>query len=798
MKRKNSLFKKPRKGQEYQSKAMKKKLKQELAKRPPPTRYQKNIKHIERGHESIQAQKRQIEAERQYRNEANSMVPLVSSDSEDDEDNCKINSFENLSQNFRLHPDSPGYDSAEETGSDEQEMVVSSDDAGDNEEDAGEGDEEVDVEQEVDMSDTDETDMDDGAGNSSDSESESIGHPSQSEEEHDSGASSDDEESAEEMNDPFLLHTNSNLSPAMVEAIAANPKSLEKTTVPFGSLGTLCIELPTCPKESIPRRMLQKERYAKPGELPVVPEEGPVDWAALYVKDRIARNIPEEVDPLQRDTFALLNNYQDLFYARRTHDNGDQLRFSYCLHALNHVLKAVSKVQHHTVKLAASKSTSKPKQNRYARRPQVQSIRVPQSGVEYRDQGYVRPKVLIVVPFRESALQVVNVLVQLFAGDNTKAVANYKRFTDEYGGGSTLSFPQRNRKPLDYERTFAGNIDDNFRLGIAVNRSSMKLYAKYYSSDVIVASPLGLRMAIGAKGEQHRDYDFLANIELLVIDQADVCYAQNWEHVLHVMEHLHQQPSSTEHTEFSRVREWCLNGWSKFYRQTVVLSTLDLPEIRALYSRQFDNYRGKARTLGFVAEGTIRNVAVQVPQNFQRIDTTQLESEGNARFAHFINVILPQARSVAMGRCLIYVPSYFDFVRLRNHFKLEEISFTQICEYTTDAKIARARDMFHHGSKHFLLYSERAHFFRRHRIKGIRHLIMYGPPVFPQFYPEMVNLMAKENQNRMDGVAAESMTVTVLYTRFNMQQLSEILGTKCAQTIMKAPRSVYRFSTDLK
>lgn len=58
-----------------------------------------------------------------------------------------------------------------------------------------------------------------------------------------------------------------------------------------------------------------------------------------------------------------------------------------------------------------------------------------------------------------------------------------------------------------------------------------------------------------------------------------------------------------------------------------------------------------------------------------------------------------------------------------------------------DAKIARARDMFFHTEAHFMLYSERVHFFRRFRIKGIRHIIFYQPPTYPQFFSEMCNLM---------------------------------------------------------
>lgn len=102
--------------------------------------------------------------------------------------------------------------------------------------------------------------------------------------------------------------------------------------------------------------------------------------------------------------------------------------------------------------------------------------------------------------------------------------------------------------------------------------------------------------------------------------------------------------------------------------------------------------------------------------------------------------------------------------------------------------------MFFHSSAHFLLYSERAHFFRRTRIKGIRHIIMYQPPTWPNFFSEMVNLMQEANQNRHDG-GENSMSVRVLYTKYDMLQVSSIVGSERAAKMLQSDKPTHMFTT---
>ncbi|KAK6235860.1 hypothetical protein SCA6_011197 [Theobroma cacao] len=394
----------------------------------------------------------------------------------------------------------------------------------------------------------------------------------------------------------------------------------------------------------------------------------------------------------QRWFFSLCDSYRDILHCEKKPfyhkglEEDSNIMDAYIMHSLNHIFRTRDLVRKNDGKISKHQESTK------------EEI-LP--GDSFLDQGFTRPKVLILLPLRSTALRVIERLIKLTPATSKVNVEHIDRFYQDFGSEevegdeemeeqSKNAKPQKPSKPSDHQSLFKGDTRDDFMIGIKFTRKTIKLYGDFYSSDIIVASPLELMTKFGkAAKNKESDTDYLSSIEVVIIDHADVISLQ----VKSVREH----------------------------------------------------------------NGVLPKVLSQARQIYERFDADSIAEVDDARLEYFAKKVFPKIKDSEQGGIMLFASSYFEFVRLRNFLKSQNASFCLLGDYTDQRDISRARVWFFEGKRKIMLYTERIHFYRRYKIRGIRNLIIYSLPERKEFYPEIVNMLE----------GSDDMACTILFSLFD-------------------------------
>lgn len=631
------------------------------------------------------------------------------------------------------------------------------------------------------------------------------------------------------------IHFNSSLQPAALKP--SKPESLALPTMPSLRAATYGVSAET--REEVSATVMADAPVAlglQPG---------------IHAKWTKLRPIPH-LPALRVFTAALARFVDVLLAAPLPSAVDDAARRLVVAHAVAHVLRTRARVTKNNERLRKKGRTGADVQEGKPDKEQKNEA----DDFEIRDQGFARARVLFVLPMRNVAYEIVKTIIALVVGGDDKfrggaQTANSQRFETEFGpdpaeeeegedeedefdgdddnvdGAGSAKRPKR--KPSDYRRTFRGNIDDDFRLGLSLSPKGVRLFTDFYDSDIIIASPLGLRRASAERAagvdtasqmrrrerERERNTEwktgldaprsqpareasddaFLSSVEVAVVDGAHVFSMQNWDSLMRCMTSINRMPESPRETDFSRVREWCLEGLMARFRQTVVLSRYRKSEFLQLF-RSGQNHAG-ALTLVEPTRGhcAIMDVTVRMHKTFLRVPEADSPAEApDKRLQYFFERVFPSLRVLVDSQCLVITPSYFDFVRVRNRLlKVSEddetFRFASMCEYSRVNDISRVRAKLFDRRVSVVLMTERFHFFWRHWIRGANTVVWYGLPENAQFYPEILNMTAeaREEDRTVQSVA--------LFDKYDAFALERIVGAERTKRMLsKSARSTFMFT----
>jgi U3 small nucleolar RNA-associated protein 25 len=561
-------------------------------------------------------------------------------------------------------------------------------------------------------------------------------------------------------------------------------------------------------------------------------------WKHIHKKKTTSRQDTNEfMGNVQAPLYSLLARYCDALvttcdpscgqgHYKRAKKEQQQMHQTYLLHILNHVLSSQSQISLNNKLL---KEVAKEEET---------TDDAMEDSDKYRDQGFTRPTVLVLLPTRGTCHQFVKDMYRLLGTEMEQETE--ERFEADYGeildpddvGNDDGKQPNLEKeirrkqvlkqKGKEWNDMFgeSANQDDDFKIGISLSLNakkskknppgkspiSVRLYADFFKSDIIVASPLGLKMLVTPDdADDDGSDDFLTSIEICLLQHSDVMLMQNWDHVNDILGVLNQQPKNNNSTDFSRVRNYFLEDQGAHWRQLIVSTKFMDPSLISSFKRFGKSIAGsvKVRRKTQPDDASIANILLPIKQVFQKVPVGSFAQQSQARVDYFVKNMLPQIQKQKQKHTLVFVPSYFDFCSLRNAFlKREDVVFVSVTEYSRTSEIGRGRARFLQGRKPIMLYTGRAHYFHRHAIKGAKHLVFLGLPEHAEFYTDYVNLIGSvgtASKRKIEGDDADDMvdhsatSCVVLFTKYEAHALERIVGSSNCQRMLGSSKTTFMF-----
>lgn len=427
-----------------------------------------------------------------------------------------------------------------------------------------------------------------------------------------------------------------------------------------------------------------------------------------------------------------------------------------------------------------------------------------------KDKGFVKPKVLILLPNKESCLTIINYIILLVNRDKgMSGVGNRTKFKEEFS-----------KESLN---------EDYFKLGINIKDCGIDLYSSFSDSNIIISSP------IAWKDCKHENI-FLSSIEIVLIDMSEKFIYQNLDFLEELSYIINLFPKTTVGVnDIHRIKEIYkeefvdLNKlttlssivlsskqnqskWSfiKNLRQVIFVSHFKSLQLESIFRLFTNNINGgviiKQKPIGVIdsikkSENSDISIVnngkkrvLSIKMEFKFISTPNIDQCYDIKFNFFIKNLYQNLYEAFDRHSLIFCTS-FDYYRLQRHFQSNYSSVVCISEETEKADWQKKRFKYNIGQVKFMLYSERAHVFKKCNLNIVKNLIFYSLPEDVSIFEELVSLIHPEvykeklkvfdlkdpNSNSTNDSAVICLVNDVL----EVYQLENVVGYEKARKLIK-------------
>lgn len=458
------------------------------------------------------------------------------------------------------------------------------------------------------------------------------------------------------------------------------------------------------------------------------------------------------------------------------------------------------------------------------------------SNGQYRNSGWANARVLVLCPTRFHAYLWAHTIFKFtnLEAENLDKLFEYR--SDEADNIDVLSESEHglhmckrvnsNPKSLDYINTFRGDSHDIFLLPIKIVNNKMNFNCSLETASLIIASPIGLRLALVKNQEKQNvvyeqnynesDYDLLllSSIEILVASQVDVLEQQNATHLDKIIKLCNREPSSY-------CKNFCIDRLRKSYfqedvpnapiylRQEIFLSGT---KNSVILSNPLQNIRGYAQLftyhgnylLNLIRSTPTVNV-ISVGEQAKKISDDSglflmsiLEDEVYLTFyQHFIKEFHSQ---IVEDPVLLVIPNEVHYKPVKKLLKsgVSTDNFQCVSEKhslkTLQSRIAdlKAKTIT------ILVLSERFYYYHRNLLSGYKHLVFLEPPTNPFIFNDLFKQM---NTDVTDSVAnsykIKPLCLIYWHTKYHYLEMERIVGTAKIKSLLTKNSNTQVFINEL-